>query len=237
MVKIMKDSIYIYIMNKKIENTHALYEKTKSKYEVSNKSLTKSLDAYVGSSGKSNKEERLLTAFLLLESVFNLTSVASVATPISFEKDSMGKPGFGKSDVKLSIAHNEDYAVVAYAIGREIGIDIEREIDFKKAENLSGRFSQISSLDIENKENENRDVEKIIFLEIKENGSFESMNLELSDNSFSAKWTAAEAIMKCDGRGFSVLSELQKIKKDINVFALLLHHENKKNYISLAVGR
>ena len=119
----------------------------------------------------------------------------------------------------------------------EIGIDIERKIDSKKVENLSGRFSQISSLDIENKENENRDVEKIIFLEMKENGSLESMNLEMSDNSFSAKWTAAEAIMKCDGRGFSAISELQKIKKDVNVFTFLLHHENKKNYISLAVGK
>lgn len=233
----MKDSIYIYVVNKKIENAQVLYEKKKSKYEVSNNSLTKSLDAYVGSSGKSNKEERFLTAFLLLESVFNIASIASVATPISFEKDSMGKPDFGESDVKLSIAHNEDYAVVAYAIGREIGIDIERKIDSKKVENLSGRFSQITSLDIENKENENRDVEKIIFLEMKENGSLESMNLEMSDNSFSAKWTAAEAIMKCDGRGFSVISELQKIKKDMNVFTFLLHHENKKNYISLAVGK
>ena len=233
----MKDSIYIYVVNKKIENAQVLYEKKKSKYEVSNNSLTKSLDAYVGSSGKSNKEERFLTAFLLLESVFNIASIASVATPISFEKDSMGKPDFGESDVKLSIAHNEDYAVVAYAIGREIGIDIERKIDSKKVENLSGRFSQITSLDIENKENENRGVEKIIFLEMKENGSLESMNFEMSDNSFSAKWTAAEAIMKCDGRGFSVISELQKIKKDVNVFTFLLHHENKKNYISLAVGK
>ena len=233
----MKDSIYIYVANKKIENAQVLYKKTKSKYQVSNDTLTKSLDAYVGCAGKSNKEEKLLTASLLLESVFNLASVSSVVTPISFEKDSMGKPSFGESDVKLSIAHNEDYVVVAYAIGREIGIDIEREIDSKKAENLSGRFSQISSLDIENKENEKWNVEKIIFLEMGEGGKFESMNFELSDNSFSVKWTAAEAIMKCDGRGFSALSELQKIKKDMNVFTFLLRHENKKNYISLAVGR
>lgn len=233
----MKDSIFVYIVNKKIENVSVLYEKTKSKYEVSNDTLTKSLDAYVSGSGKSNKEERLLTASILLESIFYLASVSSVATPISFEKDGMGKPSFGESDVKLSIAHNEDYAVVAYAIGREIGIDIEREIDSKKVENLSVRFSQISSLDIENKENEKRDVEKIIFLKMKEGGKFESMNFELSDNSFSAKWTAAEAIMKCDGRGFSALSELQKIKKDMNVFTFLLHHANKKNHISLAVGK
>lgn len=231
----MKNKVYVYLLNKKIENPEALYEKKKSKYLNVNAALVESLDAYVSSSGKRNKDERLITAALILESVFDLIGFASFPISFAMKKDSNGKPSFGGSDVKLSIAHNEDYAIVAYTIGRKIGVDIEGEIDFKKAENLSGRFPGISSLDIENKENEEETPGKIIFLEMKENGPFEPLNFAPSDNSFSAKWTAAEAIMKCDGRGFSALVDLSDLKMSMRLFTFEAEKNDKKFYISLAI--
>lgn len=231
----MNRNIYVYLLNKKAENPETLYEKKKSKYLNVNAALVESLDAYVLSSGKRNKDERFITSALILESVFDLIGFASFPIPFAMKKDSNGKPSFGESDVKLSIAHNEDYAIVAYTIGREIGVDIEVEIDFKKVENLSGRFPQIFSLNIENKENEEETQGKIIFLEMKENGPFEPLNLTPSDNSFTAKWTAAEAIMKCDGRGFSALRDLQKLQEKMDVSAFSLTKEDKRIYISISI--
>ena len=230
----MKNNMYVYLLNKKIENPEALYEEKKSKYIKINPALVESLDEYISSSGKRNKDERFITASLILTSTLDLVAFASFPIPRAMKKDLMGKPHFGESDVKLSIAHNEDYAVVAYTIGREIGVDIEGEIDPKKAENLSGRFPQIASLNMENKEDENGNAYKIIFLEMKKNGPFEPLNLAPSDNSFSAKWTASEAIMKCDGRGFSALGDLKKLQEGINFFTFMLSVENKKIYISVA---
>ena len=120
----MKSNIYVYLLDKKIENPKALYEEKKSKYLKINPALVESLDEYVSSSGKRNKDERLITSALILESVFDLIGFASFPIPFAMKKDSNGKPSFVGSDVKLSIAHNEDYAIVAYTIGREIGVDI-----------------------------------------------------------------------------------------------------------------
>jgi hypothetical protein len=55
-----------------------------------------------------------------------------------------------------------------------------------------------------------------------------------ADDSFTAKWTAAEALMKCDGRGFSALGELQTLMKEMKVFSFSLTKENKKIYASIA---
>lgn len=231
----MKSNIYVYLLDKKIENPEALYEEKKSKYIKVARALVESLDEYVSSSSKRNKDERLVTASLILASTLDLVAFASFPITRAMKKDSNGKPHFGESDVKLSIAHNEDYAIVAYTIGREIGVDIEGEIDEKKAENLSGRFSGISSLDIENGEIEEEISGKIIFLEMKENGPFEKLDLSVSDNSFSAKWTAAEAIMKCDGRGFSALVDLSDLKMSMRLLTFEAEKNDKKFYISLAI--
>ena len=231
----MNRNIYVYLLNKKAENPETLYEKKKSKYLNVNAALIESLDAYVSSSGKRNKDERFITAALILESVFDLIGFASFPIPGAIKKDLMGKPDFIDSNVKLSSAHNEDYAVVAYTIGREIGVDIEGEIDPKKVENLSGRFPGISSINIENKESEEETSGKIIFLEMKKNGPFEPLNLTPPDNSFTAKWTAAEAIMKCDGRGFSALGNLGDIKNSMSLSTFKTEKNDKKIYISLAI--
>lgn len=233
----MKNNIYVYLIDKKTENPQALYEEKKSKYFNVSRELIESLDEYVLSSGKRNKDERILVAALVLESVFDLVSFASFPIPRGIKKDAFGKPSFGGSDVKISIAHNEDYAVVAYAKGAEIGVDIEGEIDEKKAENLAVRFPVTSSLNVEKKENENGDEEKIIFLHFKEDSPFEPLNLPSADGSFSAKWTAAEAIMKCDGRGFSALGDIQNLLENMNISAFTIRKNNKKSYISLAMKK
>ena len=228
-------NIYIYILSKKIENPQALYEKTKSKYEGSAKKIVSGLDDYLMAAGKKNLEERLVTAALIIESVFNQVFFASFPIPDAFEKDYFGKPRFSESDVKISIAHNEDFAVVAYMRGREIGVDIEGEIPTEKAEKLAVRFPAIASLDVEKNRTEIAEGgTKICLFEMLEDGRFESLPLTFADDCFAAKWTTAEALMKCDGRGFSAIGEIKNLIENINIFSFYLIVENKKIYISLA---
>lgn len=231
----MKNNVYVYLMNKKIDNAEVLYLEKKSKYEKVARALVESLDDYVSSSGKMNKDERFITASLILDSVFDLVGFASFPVPGSMKKDGFGKPSFGKSEIKISVAHEENYAVAAYSIGREIGVDIEGEIDEKKAEKLALRFPKIASLNIENKGDKKAVGEKIIFLEMKEDGSAEPLNLLPADGSFSAKWTAAEALMKCDGRGFSSLSELDILAEKMAFSSFSFPWEKEKIYVSIAM--
>ena len=121
--------------------------------------------------------------------------------------------------------------LVAYDENDEIGVDLEGEIEPQKAEKLAERFVSISTLKMAKFE------EKISAFIMNENGKFESIELSTADENFTAKWTAAEAVMKCDGRGFSTLPELEKIKKEMNVFTLVFESEDNKEYISVAIKK
>jgi phosphopantetheinyl transferase len=228
------ETIYIYILNKKVNNPKEIYERARAKYRGVSGPLVSSLDYYLWSAGKKNTEERFVTASLILESVFNLVFFASFPIPGALVKDSLGKPKFERCDVKISIAHSEDLAIVAYTKGRDIGVDIEGEIPSERAEKLSKRFPAIASLGFEKDGKNDDDDTKIYLFEMSENGRFEPFSPTPADDSFTAKWTAAEALMKCDGRGFSALGEIQTLMKKMKVFTFSLTKENKKIYASIA---
>ena len=111
---------------------------------------------------------------------------------------------------------------LAYDENAEIGVDIENEIPPKKAEKLAERFEGISSLKTEKNE------KKITAFEMIENGDFTPITL------ITAKWTAAEAIMKCDGGGFSALPKLETLTESIKVCTCVFKSDEKKIYVSLA---
>lgn len=240
--------IYFYILNKNVADKTALFENAKSEYDEKTAELIDSLNGYVAASGKSNKDERTLTAALLLKSLGHLASEESITLPTALKKDELdkpcfptalkkdecGKPYFEGSDLKLSISHNENFVAIAYTKGADIGIDIEGEIPAEKAEKLSKRFPAIASLILEKNSKNADDDTKIYLFEMSEDGRFEPLSPIPVDDSFTAKWTAAEALMKCDGRGFSALGELQTLMKEMKVFSFSLTKENKKIYASIA---
>lgn len=240
--------IYFYILNKNVADKTAFFEKAKSEYNERLAELIDSLNDYIAASGKSNKDERTLTAALLLKSLGHLDSEENITLPAALKKDDLdkpcfptalkkdecGKPYFEGSDLKLSISHNEDFVAIAYAKGADIGIDIEGEIPTEKAEKLSKRFPAIASLTLEKNSKNADDNIEISFFKMSEDGSFDSLSLAPVGDSFTAKWTAAEALMKCDGHGFSALGELQRFMKEMKVFSFSLTKENKKIYTSIA---
>ena len=223
--------MYLYFLSKKIQDKSVLWGTTKSKYNRLMSELLLSLEEYIRTSGKANCDERILTAILLLESLPTLPFFDQKSTPKSLKKDSYGKPYFDGADIKISIAHNENFVLVAYDENAEIGVDIEGKISTKKAENLAERFPQISSLKIDAED------EKISTFLMSRKGYFESINLTPADDGFTTKWTAAEAIMKCDGRGFSALPEIEKLAENMKISNLAFESETTKEYISVAIKK
>lgn len=220
--------MYLYFLSKKTQGIDTLWENTKSKYKEKMAELIFSLEDYISTSGKANRDERMLTANLILESLSNLPFFTSESAPRSLKKGPHGKPYFDGKSIKMNIAHNENYVLVAYDENAEIGVDIENEIPPEKAEKLAKRFEGISSLKAK------KSKEKIIAFEMKEDCIFTPITLIAADESFTAKWTAAEAIMKCDARGFSALSELENLTESIKVCTYVFKSDEKKIYVSLA---
>ena len=222
--------MYLYFLSKKTQGVDALWKLVKSKYKVVAPELSSSLEEYISTSGKANCDERILTSILLFESLLKAPFFNPNFAPKALKKDTCGKPYFGGSSLKISIAHNEKFVLIGYDEGAEIGVDIESEISSERAEKLEKRFPQISSLQA-------GWTEEISAFLMSHNGELKPINLTSADDSFTAKWTAAESVMKCDGRGFSALPELEKIKKEMNVFTLVFDSENGKEYISVAIKK
>ncbi len=220
--------MYLYFLSKKTQGIDTLWNNTKSKYKEKMAELISSLEDYISTSGKANRDERILTANLILESLSNLPFFTSESAPRSLKKGPHGKPCFDDKNIKMNIAHNEDFVLVAYDENAEIGVDIENEIPPEKAEKLAKRFEGISSLKTEKNE------KKITAFEMIENGNFTPIKLSAADESFTAKWTAAEAIMKCDGGGFSTLPKLENLAKCIKVCTYVFKPDEKKIYVTLA---
>ena len=66
---------------------------------------------------------------------------------------------------------------------------------------------------------------------------FTLVDLPLASIEFTAKWTAAEAVMKCCGGGFSVLPELDIAASESEILSFIKARENTKTYISVAIKR
>ena len=68
------------------------------------------------------------------------------------------------------------------------------------------------------------------------NGEFVSINLLPTDGLFTSKWTVCEAIMKCDGRGFSAIHDISTLAEKMEIISFIREHGGRKTYISIALG-
>ncbi len=220
--------MYLYFLDKITQDSQTLWEKTKSKYEVKCRILIESFSSYILASGRKNLHERELVATLVLESLSHICTILPIDYPRGVIKDEFGKPYFDDTSLGFSISHNEDMVLVAYEKEGAVGADVESEIPCVKTEKISARFPAIASLKTEIS---NEEIEAFL---MDENGNFKPITLSSADDDFTAKWTAAEAIMKCDGRGFSTISDLDRLQKEMMILTKTVHFGDKKVYVSCA---
>lgn len=129
------------------------------------------------------------------------------------ERSEHGKPYLVGENVHISISHSDGAIAVCLSDEGEVGVDIQVEIDESRAERLKNRF--FSDLDVRN---DNLGI-KYYFCKISENEAIiESIDRpKIADDSFTAKWAYAEALMKLHGRGFSDVTDLPALAENARV--------------------
>ena len=224
--------MYLYILRKNTQDENSLWQKTKTEYKDIYPSLFESLDSYISSSGKKNQGERIMVSTLIVSSLINLFEAGSIQRiPQSMKKSENGKPYFADSDLYFNIAHSKETVAIAYSKDGDIGVDIEGEIKEERAENLETRFPKIAGIKAQKSDT---NLQAYIMNEV---GKILPLPLDFADDNFTAKWTIAEAVMKCFGGGFSVLTSIEKMAEEMQVLTFIFEAENKKNYISVAMKK
>ena len=224
--------MYLYILSKNTQDENSLWQKTKSEYKDIYPSLFNSLDSYISSSGKKNQGERIMVSSLIVSSLINLLEAGYIQKiPQAMKKSENGKPYFEDFDLHFNIAHSEDMVAVAYSKDGNIGVDIEGEIKEEIAEKLEIRFPKIAGVKAQKS-----DTPLQAYI-MNDEGKFLPLTPDLAEDNFTAKWTIAEAIMKCFGGGFSALPSIEKMAEEMQVLTFIFEAEKNKNYISIAMKK
>ena len=181
---------------------------------------------------ESVKEERNLAYTTLLCS---LKAFFEINDPV-IERDVDGKPYLkqeGEKRVYFNISHSDGAVVVALSDEGEIGVDIQSQVDEKKAEKLEKRY--LSDLIYVN----DRFVDNILFCEMVDECIYfiKSESGSLTTDSFSEKWSVLESLLKLFGKGFGGLSLLSDISKTAKTQVQSINLNNKNYSLAVSVLR
>jgi 4'-phosphopantetheinyl transferase len=118
----------------------------------------------------------------------------SRAEDIRFVYSAQGKPSLHRpvSDIRFNVSHSRDLALLAVALGRDLGVDVEWKNKDIEVEKLAERF-----------------------FSIQEHRSLLSQAPELKIAAFFRGWTSKEAFLKAQGMGLS--RSLNSFDVDMNV--------------------
>ena len=231
--------MYLFLSDKNAEEQSLLWEKIKSEKEDGYEALIDSLSDYVSLSGKKNLEERLAASTLLYTALCYLKNRGEIDNVGALKKGEYGKPYLDGGAAKISISHSDGGVALAVSKDREIGVDMENEIGPERAERLEKRFFREEKLSENALENatlsERIGGENVKAYSLK-NGELVSEKFLPTDGSFTSKWTVCEAIMKCDGRGFSALHDISGLAEKMEIISFIRERGGRKTYISIALG-
>lgn len=199
--------------------------------------LPKTMKARVDNAKNENiKLSRISVYGLLREALFRMYGIRA----FELSTNQYGKPYLCDSPLKINLSHTDGICVAAISDGEEIGVDVEGKIDGARECRLKSRFfSEVNLDDVKQIDG----IEYFLFgytpdgelCEAKSNFNVTPGFSEKMD--FTRLWTLSEAIMKCDGRGFSALSEIVKIKDTTEVSTVEISNEDKLYSISVVVKK
>ena len=151
-----------------------------------------------------------------------------------------GKPCFAeREDLKFNLSHSGGFAaLVINDEGREVGIDIEPPVDSARRDRLAVRMAEI--LPTENDVTKQLDI-PIILVEMDAAGRCrereKTYGVTFNDVCFESRWTLLEAVMKCDGRGFSVVKSISEIIRSMAVGSMKIDFDGAEVFTSVAVQK
>ena len=166
---------------------------------------------------ESVRAERELAYTTLLCS---LKAFFDIEQPV-IDRTAEGKPFIKDSQIHINLSHSDGAVAVCLSDEGEVGVDLQSEIDPERAERLENRFfPDFKPM------SENINV-NYYFLCIEDGEAvFEELFPSLPDGCFTAKWTAAESLMKLYGKGFADSSALP-----------LLSEKSKTEMKSITLGK
>lgn len=189
--------------------------------------LPEKVEKYVeNTKNESVKQERRLaysTLFCSLKAFFNLDE-------IEISRTENGKPYIKNSDISISLSHSDGAVAICISDEGKVGIDIQSEIDPERQKRLERRF--FTDYEIKN---EKIPTEYYFCSFSGDEAIFESIAPDVCDtDGFSAKWSAAESLMKLNGGGFGDINSLPRLAEEskTNIREIIL---NKKYYFAISV--
>lgn len=252
--------MYLFITKKKPQEHSLLWNNIK---EIKNDRFIDSLDEYISLSGKKNHDERVSVSCLIYSALGYLKEKGIIKNVGVLKKSQFGKPYIEGVEVNINLSHSDSFAVLLVDTECNVGVDVQEEIPRERVANLEKRFSlglrlgdekTLNSRHVSPLKEENvlslletkgvfiylfdlgviRKINSSLCERATETGKMSNREILQSEGAFEEKWTIAEAVMKCDGRGFSALPELSELSKNMEIFSFIYKDEEKKAYISLA---
>ena len=175
--------------------------------------------------------EKSYTYALLLKALFH----SGYKGEVMLGSGKFGKPTLCDEDYLISLSHTDGLCAVAISDENEVGIDVEKLRENERMKLLAQRFLKGFSY----KAKEPFGVAELYLYDYKEDSLLEILkDVKECGESFDLthSWTAAEALLKCDGGGFSSLASLSLIEKECELYSFVFG-ETEKYSVTLAVKK
>ena len=195
-------------------------------------SLPRAVERYIlDTKNEQTREERLLAYTVLSFSLEKFYGIKEW----NIEKNAYGKPNlvtYGEEkNLYINVSHSDGAVAVVLSDEGEVGVDIQAEILPEREDRLKKRFFDFNVA--------KADDLSVAYLYFDRGGNFSELEMDNPEDiiSFTDKWSACEAVMKCDGRGFSSLPELEKIQRNMHLTIKRISFEEKQFSLSIAKKR
>ncbi len=202
---------------------------------------TDRLDAF--SPVDKTKKERVGARALLSFAIRSLTDLDPESLTVT--RDQYGKPGLADADgtpapLFFNASHSGGLVALAFSDEGDVGIDLEPETPPDRAERLSRRLSgslppeDFMILPLQH---------TVTQLTLSTEGEPDGASREITVSAppyplgFTPRWTAMEAVMKCDGRGFAAISDVAELYRTHDVSIVVFAVGGNRYYLSVATKK
>ena len=182
------------------------------------------------SSDRGKNENAYLGRLIAYETMAIFVKRMTGSNISEIRRDSLGKPYLPNEPLCFSISHTEGLVLVAVSDDKHIcsvGADAQIRIDNDRAIRMRERYFPTLSL------NKNMRDEKIKFYSL-EADCLSEIQSTWTGSDLTSLWTYAEALMKCDGRGFGSIGDIDTLSCECKWDGRCVMLDGEEFYLTVA---